>query len=73
MIIILQESDSDEKTSERKSFKDRLISLLPFVSRDGDVALGEGLDKQVGNKTECALLGFLKALGMFSSALNILE
>ena len=34
---------------------------LPFVG--GDAALGQGLAQQVGNVTECALLGFIQKLG----------
>lgn len=34
---------------------------LPFVG--GDAALGQGLAQQVGNVTECALLGFIQELG----------
>jgi hypothetical protein len=40
-----------------KRFKDN----LPFVG--GDAALGQGLAKQVGNVTECALLSFIQELG----------
>ena len=36
-------------------------SVLPFGG--GDATLGQGLAKQVGNVTECALLGFLVELG----------
>ena len=36
-------------------------SVMPFGS--GDPTLGQGLAKQVGNVTECALLGFLVELG----------
>ncbi len=37
---------------------------MPFSTSDPEVVLGEGLAKQVGNVTECAMLGFLVDLGM---------
>lgn len=40
-----------------KKFKEN----LPFIG--GGAALGQGLAKQVGNVTECALLGFIQELG----------
>jgi hypothetical protein len=39
----------------------RFMEKLPFVG--GGAALGQGLAKQVGNVTECALLGFIQDLG----------
>lgn len=41
----------------------RLLSYLPCSSKDPEAFLGEGLAKQVGNVTECAMLGFLVELG----------
>lgn len=46
-----------------KSLLTRLRAWLPFSSSSPDQFLGEGLAKQVGNVTECALLGFLVELG----------
>ena len=47
-----------------KRFKEN----LPFVG--GGAALGQGLAKQVGNVTECALLGFIQELGKKDQCLH---
>lgn len=43
----------------------RMKSWLPFQTKNPEAFLGEGLAKQVGNVTECALLGFLTELGTY--------
>lgn len=56
--------DSEKSTSTGKmTWGQRFKSLIPFRTGDPEDFLGEGLAKQVGNVTECALLGFLSELG----------
>ena len=58
------QGEEDEDTSAEKGCLQRFIACLKPTSTEG--LLGQGLAKQIGNVTECALLGFLVELGMMS-------
>ncbi len=47
----------------QKSVWQKVKAHLPFGTGDTEALIGEGLAKQVGNVTECAMLGFLVQLG----------
>ena len=47
------------------SLKEKFLRLLPFRKGGSDQLLGQGLKLQVGNVTECALLGLLEELSEF--------
>lgn len=47
---------------EKPSLKERIFNLLPLKQKDTAQLLGQGLKLQVGNVTECALLGLLEEL-----------
>lgn len=57
--------DSGKSNAVDMSLLSRLTSWLPFQTSNPEAFLGEGLAKQVGNVTECALLGFLMELGEY--------
>ncbi len=59
--MLTQDGDDDDE-EEEKGFLNRILSWLPWW-KDSKELLGQGLAKQVGNVTECALLGLLVELG----------
>ena len=59
---VLQEEEEDE-SSAPKGLMGRLMSWRPWKGGKEKGMLGRGLAKQVGNVTECALLGLLVELG----------
>ena len=56
----MQASEGGAEETEKSCWQ-RFKSALPFIG--GETVLGQGLAQQVGNVTECALLGFLVDLG----------
>lgn len=59
----LSQEGEGEENSKDQTLLERLKSCLPWTGKAGEGLLGQGLAKQVGNVTECALLGFLVELG----------
>lgn len=57
--------NSGRGDSTKQSLWQKIKARLPFTSGDPEALLGEGLAKQVGNVTECAMLGFLVELGVY--------
>lgn len=62
--------DSGKSNEVNMSLLSSLKSWLPFQTSNPEAFLGEGLAKQVGNVTECALLGFLMELGEYLHVYN---
>ena len=61
------QEEGEEGTGPPEGVMSRLSSWLPW--KEGKKGLlGQGLAKQIGNVTECALLGFLLDLGTFPSS-----
>ena len=61
MCLLLQVEDLQDDPSHR-TCRQKLMDFFRPVGRD--VALRKGPANQVGNITECALLGFMLDLGM---------
>ena len=57
----LPQGSDDVCEVKEKTFWQKFKEIIPFGG--GSPELGQGLAKQVGNVTECALLGFLCDLG----------
>ena len=49
----------------------RVLQSIGLYSKSKGQILGQGLDKQIGNVTECALLGLLVSLGLFACGLCV--
>lgn len=60
MCCSLQDCGEDDKEKHLSAW-DRFVRFFRVTSSEG--LLGQGLAKQVGNVTECALLGFVEELG----------
>ena len=56
------QEEGEEDAGPREGMMERLCSWLPWKGGKKGL-LGQGLAKQIGNVTECALLGFLLELG----------
>ncbi len=54
---------SEHVVEKEYTWKEKLVTCLKCGQKSNDDLLGEGLAKQVGNVTECALLGLLVELG----------
>jgi len=54
---------SERKKEKEQTWREKVVSCLKCGQNSADDLLGEGLARQVGNVTECALLGFLVGLG----------
>ena len=61
MVLSIQ-SKGRKRGQEETSFFERLARCLPWRQRDTADLLGQGLKLQIGNVTECALLGLLEEL-----------
>jgi magnesium-transporting ATPase (P-type) len=57
--------ESSGATETDLSLKERVLRLLPWRKAGSNQLLGQGLKLQVGNVTECALLGLLEELSQF--------
>ncbi len=60
--MLTQDGEEDEEEVEERGFLHGILSWLPWMKNSKEF-LGQRLAKQVGNVTECALLGFLVELG----------
>ena len=56
------QEEGEEDTGPPEGMVERLCSWLPWKGGKKGL-LGQGLARQIGNVTECALLGFLLELG----------
>ena len=59
----LSQDEEDEEDEGTETFWSRVNAWMPWSKSTSKGLLGQGLAKQIGNITECALLGFLVDLG----------